>query len=134
VGEGHAPPRRASRVLRANRVLTIAYRATGSILNAHEELEMTNRRSFLAACGSGCAGLRASWGQSISGSLFSTVETASGKVQGITNTGIREFKGIPYRAPTGGKNRYVPPKKPVAWTWVRECFGHTPVCPQTLPS
>ena len=95
---------------------------------------MTNRRSFLTVFGAGCAGVRASWGQSTSGPLFSTVETASGKVQGITNTGIREFKGIPYGAPTGGKNRYLPPKKPVAWTGIRECFGHMPICPQTPAS
>src|SRR5215470_5926975 len=63
--------------------------------------------------------------------LFSVVETAYGKVQGITNTGIREFKGIPYGATTGGKNRFMAPKKPAAWSGVRECLGHGQVCPQT---
>lgn len=62
------------------------------------------------------------------------MDTTSGKVQGIANTGIKEFKGIPYGAPTGGKNRYMPPKKPAAWTGVRECFGHGQICPQTLAS
>lgn len=107
---------------------------------------MTNRRSFLTALGAGCAALRTSWAQSRSESrsglagggdgrqLFWTVETTSGKVQGIANTGIKEFKGIPYGAPTGDKNRYMPPQKPAAWTGVRECFGHSPICPQTIAS
>jgi para-nitrobenzyl esterase len=64
--------------------------------------------------------------------LFWTVETASGRVQGIANTGIKEFKGIPYGASTGGKNRYMPPQKITPWTGVRECFGHGQICPQTL--
>ncbi|HEV3041751.1 MAG TPA: carboxylesterase/lipase family protein [Candidatus Angelobacter sp.] len=66
------------------------------------------------------------------GQLFWVVETTSGKVQGIANTGIKEFKGIPYGAPTEGKNRFMPPKKPASWTGVRECFGHGPVSPQTI--
>jgi len=69
-----------------------------------------------------------------SSQLFCTVETTYGKVQGIFNTGIKEFKGIPYGAQTGGLNRYMPPRKPAAWTGVRECFGPGPVCPQTLAS
>jgi para-nitrobenzyl esterase len=65
--------------------------------------------------------------------LFYTVETAYGKVQGIATAGIKEFKGIPYGASTAGKNRFMPPRKPAAWTGVRECFVHGQVCPQ-IPS
>ena len=98
---------------------------------------MTTRRSFLAAVGGGCALAARSAAQSAAGEtrqLFWTVETTSGKVQGIAATGIKEFKGIPYGAPTGGKNRYMPPHKPASWTGVRECFGHGQICPQTLPN
>jgi para-nitrobenzyl esterase len=98
---------------------------------------MTTRRSFLAAMGGGCAMAARSAAQEAAGThqqLFWTVETASGKVQGISTTGIKEFKGIPYGAPSGGRNRYMPPKKPAAWTGVRECFGHGQVCPQSPAS
>src|SRR5499433_4280351 len=64
--------------------------------------------------------------------IFHVVETASGKVQGIVTAGIKEFKGIPYGGPTGGKNRFMPPKKPASRTGVRECFAHGQCCPQTL--
>src|SRR5215213_7134311 len=56
--------------------------------------------------------------------LFYTAETTAGKVQGIVTAGIKQFKGIPYGASTAGKNRFMPPRKPAAWTGVRECFGH----------
>ncbi len=63
--------------------------------------------------------------------IFHVVETTSGKVQGIATAGIKEFKGIPYGAPTGGKNRFMPPKKPASWAGARECFSHGQCCPQT---
>jgi len=98
---------------------------------------MTNRRSFLTALGAGYAMANRTWAQSQraagarNSELFFTTETAYGKVQGMVNTGIKEFKGIPYGAPTGGKNRFTPPKKPAAWNGVRECLAYGPISPQT---
>ena len=74
------------------------------------------------------AGLAAGGG---SGKIFQVTETATGKVQGIANGPTWEFRGIPYGAPTGGRNRFMPPKKPAPWKGVRECFAFTSVCPQT---
>jgi para-nitrobenzyl esterase len=65
------------------------------------------------------------------GPAFATAETAHGKVQGLVNAGIREFKAIPYGAPTGGANRFMPPKKPASWTGVRDGVGYGPISPQT---
>ncbi|MBL8270067.1 MAG: carboxylesterase/lipase family protein [Steroidobacter sp.] len=66
--------------------------------------------------------------------MFRTVETASGKVQGIVDGPVVEFRGIPYGASTAGSNRFMPPRKPASWTGVRECFGHGPISPQgSLP-
>jgi para-nitrobenzyl esterase len=66
------------------------------------------------------------------GKIFIDTDTAYGKVQGIQTTGIKEFKGIPYGAPTGGRNRFMPPKKPAGWKGVRECFAHGQISPQAM--
>lgn len=99
---------------------------------------MTNRRSFLAALAAGYAFARNARAQSRSAAaprssdLFVTADTQYGKIQGITNSGIREFKGVPYGASTGGKNRYMPPQKPASWTGVKECLAYGQISPQTI--
>ena len=59
-----------------------------------------------------------------------TVTTASGAVRGQTTDGIHAFKGIPYGAPTGGANRFMPPRKPEPWTDIREATSYRPIAPQ----
>lgn len=56
--------------------------------------------------------------------------TASGNVRGYTRNNIYTFKGIPYGAPTGGENRFMPPQKPKAWEGVRDSLVYGPICPQ----
>jgi para-nitrobenzyl esterase len=99
-----------------------------------------SRRSFLKNSGMVIAGAHAAailpFAETVhaqtSSSLFVTTDTTSGKVQGMNLGGIRTFKGIPYGAPTGGKNRFMPPQKPAAWTGVRDAFEFGQVSPQVL--
>ena len=67
----------------------------------------------------------------LNGPLFFDVETTSGAVRGMANTGIKIFRGIPYGADTAGRNRFMPPKKPAAWSGTRTCIGYGPIAPQT---
>jgi len=59
-----------------------------------------------------------------------TVETTHGKVRGLINSGICQFKGVPYGASTEGANRFQRPRRPTPWSGVRDCLGYGPVSPQ----
>jgi para-nitrobenzyl esterase len=62
------------------------------------------------------------------------VEISSGKIRGVTERGVHVFKGVPYGAPTGGKNRFMPPKRPESWSGVRDTIAYGFSSPQRDPA
>ncbi|MFH0758012.1 MAG: carboxylesterase family protein [Bacteroidota bacterium] len=93
----------------------------------------TSRRNFFQTLGTGTAGLGLASTLPLAGCSTSAnqpendeqllfigddiaiADTAYGKVRGFILRGIQIFRGIPYGADTGGKNRFMPPQKPEPW-------------------
>jgi para-nitrobenzyl esterase len=62
-----------------------------------------------------------------------TAETTYGKLRGFYENGVVAFRGVYYGADTSGKNRFMPPKKPMAWTGIRDAAEYGFIAPQPLP-
>ncbi len=58
------------------------------------------------------------------------VAIATGNIRGTRTGSVSSFKGVPYGAPTSGKNRFMPPQKPAAWSGVRDALTWAGRAPQ----
>ncbi len=112
----------------------------------------TNRRNFFQTMGAGAAGLGlasafplASQAGNVKqpaakyddqvlfvGDDIAIAETKYGKVQGFILRDIFQFRGIPYGADTGGKNRFMPPQPPEPWNDVRPAVWWGNSAPQMM--
>jgi para-nitrobenzyl esterase len=59
-----------------------------------------------------------------------TVEMENGKLRGMRDNGAISFKGVPYAAPTGGRNRFMAPQPVASWTGVRDALRFGDRCVQ----
>jgi para-nitrobenzyl esterase len=89
-----------------------------------------NRREFLGQS-TVVAGAVAGIAKSAFGQTASpVVETAHGKIRGRVVNRVSAFQGIPYGAPTGGANRFLPAAKPKNWSGVLDTVEWGPEAPQ----
>ncbi|AHW58593.1 para-nitrobenzyl esterase [Draconibacterium orientale] len=112
----------------------------------------TNRRTFFQTMGAGAAGFGlastlplascAAPAESTAaaddeqvlfiGDDIAIADTAYGKVKGFILRGITQFRGIPYGADTGGKNRFMPPQKPEPWNDIKPAVWWGNTAPQLM--
>jgi para-nitrobenzyl esterase len=89
------------------------------------------RREFLRA---GAAAVMGALFAPIAGAADPTpgpvVETAAGKIRGLSANGVAIFKGVRYGASTEGEGRWAPPQPLVKWTGVQDAFEFGQTAPQ----
>lgn len=66
------------------------------------------------------------------GDDIAIADTTHGRVRGYILRDIHYFLGIPYGADTSGANRFMPPRKPTAWTDVRPALWWGNTAPQQM--
>ena len=91
-----------------------------------------SRRSVLegAIVGMGGLLLGRTAGATTETDLFPVVETAQGKVRGLSSGSVHRFKGIRYGGSSAGKNRFMPPTPAPKWTGIRDAIEYGQCAPQ----
>jgi len=62
--------------------------------------------------------------------MSAVASTRYGKVEGVEESGLSVFKGIPFAAPPIGVRRWLPPEKPAVWSGTRDVRKFGAVAPQ----
>ena len=111
----------------------------------------SNRRQFMQAIGTSASGIAVAGAAASTGFAQAAKEAADsggqvllvgdniavattqyGKVRGYVLRGMHYFLGIPYGADTSGANRFMPPRKPKAWTDVYPALWWGDAAPQNM--
>jgi para-nitrobenzyl esterase len=97
------------------------------------KMSASSRRTFVKQAALLVAGASAApWARlSAADAAGVTAATSNGSVRGLASGGINVFKGIHYGGTTAGKNRFMPPTRPVPWTATRDALAYGPTAPQT---
>ena len=66
------------------------------------------------------------------GDDIAIASTKYGQVKGYIYKDVYTFLGIPYGAPTGGENRFMPPQEPESWEGIRPALFYGNVAPQNV--
>lgn len=88
---------------------------------------MTRRTALATGIAAGAASIT---GPAFGSTMFPVVETAQGKLRGMTSGGVQIFRGISYGESTAGTNRFMPPQPVAPWTGVRDALHWSEVAPQ----
>ncbi len=98
----------------------------------HHDHHAVDRRTFLGTSGLATAGLAlgglgtGAWAQDMRlTTVGGTARTRYGRVRGLLKDGVQQFWCVPYGAPAGGENRFMPPRAPAEWSGVNDHFQVT---------
>ena len=87
---------------------------------------------LVVSCGGGNKAAQEDGQRLFVGDDYAVTQTQYGKVQGYILDGVYTYLGIPYGAPTGGENRFMPPQKPESWEGIRPAMFYGNDAPQNM--